>query len=113
MVYHPEGHPDEDSDQSEESMRILEGFLEPARLAEMLNRHQRQMNIGQNAAQGNLMKGNTTLAIFQQIFTCMHQSMYDLIILQIGMIKRMDHMCEKLDQIVGSGGEDWNEPTNR
>lgn len=113
QTHHPEGHPDDDdSIRAEESLRILEGFLEPARLASMLNKHHALMEAGQQAVNmtASTPGDRAELALLQQIFTSLHMSSYNLIVLAIGLSKRLEHVCERLDQLVDPGGEEWTGP---
>lgn len=111
MDNHPEGHPDNQIP-GDNWIRVLEGFLEPARLNHMLNTHaaiaKQYTDKGAYAAQ----MGQPVLGALNDIIASIHSAAYNDIIMQIGVIRRLERMEDAMEALVSihAGEEDDDDP---
>lgn len=113
---HSEGHPDADFP-GNEWLRVMEGFLEPERLTQIIVQNQQLMLRHSKTAQNLLEQGRTQDAFVNQMISGLHLATYHNAMLQIGVVKRLDAIGEILDQILqglikgmDNGDEDWKNP---
>ncbi|MCK5610159.1 hypothetical protein KAR91_50260 [Candidatus Pacearchaeota archaeon] len=104
---HPEGHPD-GRIIGDEWLRVVEGFLEPDRLTDIIVQNQ---NLHQHHAKNARIAqsvGNMEVGLMNQMVASIHLTAYHNAILQIGVVKRLECICDILDKALDNGGEEWN-----
>lgn len=106
---HPEGHPNGPII-GDEWLRITEGFLEPDRLSNIITQNLTLYHNFSKKSEVTSACGDINASLLNQIIASIHLTAYHNAVLQIGVVKRLDNLCDVFDKIFSDEDMEYEGP---